>query len=151
MGVISVVCGGCWLGPTTTRLAEAVAPFPASVEVTAVVMLFCLPEVVPVTLSEKVHEALAAKVEADKTTLFDPALAVIVPPPQFPVRSFGVDTSCPAGKVSLKPIPLREIPEFGFAKWNVSDVLLFIATLAVPYVLVIVGANLAGGGGVELG
>jgi hypothetical protein len=32
-------------------------------------------------------------------------VAVIVPPPQLPVKPLGVETTKPAGNVSLKPIP----------------------------------------------
>ena len=45
-------------GATTVRLAEAVPPVPPSVEVTALVVLFLAPAVVPVTLTVIVHEPL---------------------------------------------------------------------------------------------
>ena len=45
-------------GATTMTLAEAVKPVPPSVEVTAPVVLFFWPAVVPVTFTEKVHEVL---------------------------------------------------------------------------------------------
>jgi hypothetical protein len=32
----------------------------------------------------------------------------------------------------VKPIPLREILEFGFARWNVNEVLPFIDKLDAP-------------------
>jgi len=94
-------------GATTLRPAEAVPPVPPSVEVTALVTLFCCPAAVPVTFTEKLHELLAASVAADKAIALLPAVAVIVPPPQIPVRPLGVETTNPAGSVSLKPIPER--------------------------------------------
>jgi hypothetical protein len=72
------------------RLAEAVPPLPDSVEVTVLVVFFCVPEVMPVTFTTKVHEALAARVAPEKLTLFEPAAAVIAPPPQLPVKPLGV-------------------------------------------------------------
>src|ERR1700723_1638965 len=90
---MSVGCGGCWLGPATMRLAEAVPPFPASVEVTALVVLVCVPEVVPVTFTANVHEVVAARDEPERMTLLDPAAAVMGPPPQLPVKPFGAPTT----------------------------------------------------------
>ena len=145
MGVISVGSGGCWLGPTTVIWAEAVPPFAASVEVTALVTLFCTPAAAPATFTAKVHEAPAAKLEPDRLTLFEQAAAVIVPPPQVPVNPLGVDTVSPDGRVSAKPIPLRELAEFGLDRLKVSVVVPFNATLAAPKVFAIVGGNMVGG------
>ena len=50
---------GCWLGPITVICADAALPFPASVEVTALVTLFCAPAVVPKTFTAKEQEAAA--------------------------------------------------------------------------------------------
>jgi hypothetical protein len=94
-------------GATTLSEAEAVPPVPPSVEVTLPVVLLCAPAVVPVTLIVKVHEVPAARVAPDRLTTFEPAVAVIVPPPQEPVNPFGVETTRPAGNVSLKPMPLK--------------------------------------------
>jgi hypothetical protein len=93
-------------GATTLMLAEAVPPVPPSVEVTFPVVLFFCPAVVPVTFTEKVHELLAARVAPDRLMTPVPAVAVIVPPPQEPVSPLGVEITSPAGKVSLKPIPV---------------------------------------------
>jgi hypothetical protein len=114
------------------RLAVAVVPLPASDEVTALVVLFCVPEAVPVTFNMKSHEALAARVALDRLTLFDPAAAVIVPPPQLPVKPLGVATTCPVGSVSVKPMLLREVVPLGFVKWKVSEVEPFSGTLVAP-------------------
>ena len=70
---------------TILILAEAVLPVPPSVEVTAPVVLFFAPALVPVTLTEKVQLPLAARVAPLRLMMFDPAVAVIVPPPQLPV------------------------------------------------------------------
>src|SRR6185369_9763615 len=110
---MSVGCGGCWLGLTTVRLAEAVLPLPASVEVIVVVTLFCVPATVTLTLIENVQEVFAERLVPDRLKLFAPAFAVIVPPPQLPVKPFGLDISCPVGKPSVKPIPLKEMLELG--------------------------------------
>ena len=75
------------------RLAEAVPPLPASVEVTALVVFFCVPEVVPVTFTANVHAAPAARVAPERLTLFEPAAPVIVPPPQLPAKPLGVPTT----------------------------------------------------------
>src|SRR5580704_4720790 len=144
MGVMSVGSAGCWLGPTTVICADAMPPFPASVEVTAVVTLFCAPTVAPTTFTAKVHVAPAARLAPERPTLFESAAAVIMPPPQLPVKPFGVDTVSPAGNVSVKPIPLRATAAFGFDKLKVSVVLLFNATLAAPNTLEIVGGSLVG-------
>src|SRR5215470_3582224 len=96
-------------GATTLMLAEAVPPVPPSVELTFPVVLFCSPAAVPVTFTEKVQELLAARVAPDRLITFVPAVAVIVPPPQEPVRPFGVETTRPAGSVSLKAMPLSEV------------------------------------------
>src|ERR1700722_1983677 len=143
---MSVGSGGCWLGPATMRLAEAVAPLPLSVEVTALVVLFCVPEVVPVTFTANVHEALAASDAPDSVTLDDPAAAAIVPPPQLPVNPFGELTICPVGRLSVKPIPLSDWPALGFVRLKVRDVLPFNGTLAAPNALAMVGAMITGGG-----
>jgi hypothetical protein len=97
-------------GATTLILAEAVPPVPPCVEVTLPVVLFLVPAVVPVTLTEKVHELLAAIVAPERLMVPDPAVAVIVPPPQVPVRPFGVETTRPVGNVSVKPMPLSVVP-----------------------------------------
>jgi hypothetical protein len=53
----------------TVALADAVPPVPPSTEVTAPVVLFFVPSVLPVTFTLKVHEALDARVELAKLTL----------------------------------------------------------------------------------
>jgi len=95
-------------GENTVTVAFAVFPAPAVVEVTAT-LLFCTPAVVPVTFTEKVHEVLVGKVVPARLTTVAPEAAVIVPPPHEPVRPLGVDTTRPAGKVSLKLTPVSVV------------------------------------------
>src|ERR1700683_404668 len=128
------------------RLAEAALPLPASVEVTALVVLFCVAVVVPVTLTAKLQEAPPARLAPERLTLLELASAVIVPPPQFPVRPFGDDTVSPDGNASVKPIPIREVAAFGLLRLKVRDVVPFKGTLADPKIFVIVGGEAAGGG-----
>ena len=101
-------------GATTLMLAEAVPPVPPSLEVTALVTLFLSPAVVPVTFTENVHELLAANVAPDKLITLLPEVAVIVPPPQIPVRPLGADTTRPGGRVSVNPTPVNAVVVFGF-------------------------------------
>jgi hypothetical protein len=94
-------------GASTVTEADAVPPVPPCVEVTVLVVLFCVPAVMPVTFTENVQDALAASVAADRLTTFVPAVPVTVPPPQIPLNPLGVETTNPAGKVSVNPTPAR--------------------------------------------
>src|SRR5207244_9063360 len=93
-------------GATTVRLAVLLAaPVPPSVDVTAFVVLLFVPAVVPVTLTEHVHDEPAPgdAVLVPPESLIEPlpATAVTVPAPQEPARPFGVATTRPAGRVSV--------------------------------------------------
>lgn len=68
--------------------------------------MFFIPAVVPVTLTEKLQDAPAARAAPESDTVPDPAVAVIAPPPQVPVRPLGVDMVSPAGSGSVKPTPI---------------------------------------------
>src|SRR5260370_36761125 len=125
-------------GATTVMEAEAVPPAPPSVEVTLPVVLFWSPAGTPVTLTENVHPLLAARVAPDKLMLFVPATAVIVPPPQLPVKPLGFATTRPAGNVSLKPMPVS-VDVFGLLIVKPSEVVPFNAMLAAPNDLLMVG------------
>src|SRR6478609_8179946 len=94
-------------GASTLTLAVAVPPVPPSVEVTLPVVLVCNPAAMPVTFTENVQLLFAAMVPPLRLMTFVPCVAVIVPPPQVPVRPFGVEITSPAGNVSLKPTPVR--------------------------------------------
>src|SRR5260370_7637791 len=103
-----------WLPGFTVRLADAVFPAPASLEVTLPVVLFFNPALVPLTLTENVHEAFAAKLEPDRPILPPPAIAAIVPAGQAPLNPFGVATTSPAGRTSGKLMPVSCEMIFGF-------------------------------------
>lgn len=126
-------------GEITFTLAEAVPPVPPSVEVTLPVVLFFVPLAVPVTFTENVQAVLGAIVPPVKLTKFVPAVAVIVPVPQVPVKPFGVATTKPAGNVSTNPAPVRADVVLLFCIVNVSEVDPFNATLAAPNALIITG------------
>lgn len=123
----------------TMTLAAAVPPTPPSSEVTVLVVLFFVPTVVPVALTLKVHEAVAASVAPVKLTLPDPAVAATAPPPQLPVSPFGVETTSPAGSQSLKPMTVNETAALGLVRVKLSEVVPFSGTLAVPKDFTIVG------------
>lgn len=125
-------------GASTLMLAEAVPPVPPSVEDTGPVVLFCRPAVVPVTLTENVQELFAASVPPAKLITLLPAVAEIVPPPQLPVRPFGLDTTSPAGRVSLKATPVRAVA-LPFWMVKLKEMERFSGMLAAPNALVIVG------------
>jgi hypothetical protein len=132
-----LVGGGGPAAPTVT-LADAVPPVPPSTEVTVLVVLFCVPTVVPVTFALKVHEALPASVAPVKLMLPDPAVAAIAPPPQLPARPFGVETTRPAGNVSVKVTPVN-VEALGLVMVKLSEVDPFSAMLPAPKDFAIVG------------
>jgi hypothetical protein len=101
-------------GAMTVRVAEAVAPEPPSVEVTALVTLFFVPAAVPVTLTANEQLEAAATCPPDRETDVAPAVAEMVPPPQEPVRPFGVATTRPAGSESVKATPVSAVAAFEF-------------------------------------
>ncbi len=88
-----------------------------------------MPAVLPATISVKLQDAVEARVASDSRMLLDPEVAVMIPAPQSPVRPTGVDTTRPEGNVSVKPIPLKEVPVFGFTRLNVKATVPFSATV----------------------
>jgi hypothetical protein len=72
------------------------------------------PALVPLTFTANVHVALAAKVAPERLTTPVVCVAVIVPPPQLPVSPFGVATTSPDGKLSVKLTPFSPTVVFGF-------------------------------------
>src|SRR5580692_1517 len=109
-------------GATTASVADAGRPVAPWFEVMALVTLFLLPAVVPVTLTNKLQEAPAANVAPDRLTLPPPATAVMLPPPHAPVRPLGVASSNPGGRVSVNPIPVKAEVVFGLPMANASVV-----------------------------
>jgi len=123
----------------TVTLAEAVPPVPPSTEVTAPVVLFLVPSVLPVTFTLKVQEPLDVSVALAKLMLPDPAVAVIVPLPQLPVRPFGVEITRPAGNVSVKATPVNVVEALGLLIVKLSEVDPFSGMLAALKDFTIVG------------
>lgn len=128
-------------GATTVMLADAVPPVPPSVEVTAPVVLFCVPAAMPVTLTDKLQDAVAARVPPDKLITLVPCVAVIVPV-HVVVRPLGVEMISPAGSVSLNPMPVRVLELFGLLRVKVSNVLPFSGMLVAPNALLMVGGEI---------
>ncbi len=118
-------------GATTVMVSVAVPPVPPSKQLTVLVVLTCAPAVIPVTLTEKVHEEPAAgaavNVPPDKLTVDGTPgglliAVVIVPLPHEPVTVVDANFS-PPGKVSENTMPLRPVAILGLVrvKLNVSD------------------------------
>ena len=96
-------------GATTLIEADAGPPVPPSVELTLLVVLFCVPAAIPVTFTEKVQELFAAMEPPDRLITFAPWAAVIVPLPQAPVTPLGIEITRPAGRLSLNPTPVSAV------------------------------------------
>ena len=97
---------------STVREVVEVFPVPPLLEVTVALLLY-VPGETPVTFIEKVHELPPDKVAPARETVCEPATAVIVPPSELPVRPLGVETTKPAGNVSVKAIPVSATVAFG--------------------------------------
>jgi len=131
-----IVCDRKFLAMTggsgvIVTLAFAVLPVPPWVEVT-LTLLFFVPSALPVTLTVIVHELPGvAMLPPDNVTVPDPAVAVAVPPHPF-VNPFGFATVKPAGKESLKAIPVSA-PGFagGLMIVNVNGVAVFGGVVGV--------------------
>jgi hypothetical protein len=126
-------------GATTVKLAKAVVPLPPSVELTALVVLFCTPAATPATLTEKVHELFAAIVPPVRVIEVLLFFAVIVPDPQEPVRSLGAATWSPVGRLSVNATPPRLCAAFGLVIVKLKLVVPFSGIVAAPNTLLIVG------------
>lgn len=99
----------------TVMLAVAVLPVPPLSEDT-VTELFCTPSAMPVTFTtSRVQVVEAASVDGDRVTEDAPAVAVKIP--QFPLTPAGVETTNPAGRVSVKATPVRAVA-FGLVMVN---------------------------------
>src|ERR1043166_26631 len=126
-------------GASTWTVAVAVLPVPPSVEVTAPVVLTCAPAAVPVTFTENVQLLFTAIVPPVRLIEFEPAVAVIVPVPQVPVRPFGVETTKPAGSVSVNATPVSPTVRFGFVMVKLKLVEPFSGMLAAPKAFAMLG------------
>src|SRR5215472_7592718 len=136
-------------GATTIRLAEAVLPVPAFVEVTAVLVFVKLPALLPVKLTESVQLLPAAIVPPLRVRAPVAAGAVAVPPQLF-VSPLGVEIASPAGSVSLKPTPVSDtVFAAGLVIVKASETVPFNGVLGAPNDSAMVGA--AGEPGVGLG
>ncbi len=128
-------------GNKTVTLADAVAPVPPSVDVTAVVVVFCSPVARPVTFTLNEQELLAGMVPPERLTMLEPATALMVPAPQNPVRPLlGVATIKAGGRLSVTAMPLIDTA-FGFVMVKVRLVDPFSGTESVPNVAVMVGGT----------
>jgi hypothetical protein len=108
-------------GEIAVNVAVAVLPVPPSVEVTLLVVFTFVPAVVAVTLTVTVQVPLAAMVPPEKLTDVLPAAGAKVGEPQPVAVAFGVAATCrPAGNVSVKAMPVRVVPTFGFVIVKVS-------------------------------
>lgn len=115
-------------------------PLPASVDPTTPVVLLFTPGVVPVTFTVRVQEAEAAREPPLRLIALPPAVA-LNDPPQEPVTPLGVATNRPAGKESLKLMPLRPAVVFGLLIVKVSEVEPPGAIEPAPKALEIVGGD----------
>ena len=129
-------------GATTLIEAVAGAPVPPSFELTLLVVLLCVPAAIPVTFTEKLQDAFAARVPPARAMLFVPAVAVTVPAPQELLKPFGVEMTSPEGNASLNTRPVRADVRFGLLMVKVSEVEPFSGMLTAPNVLVIAGGAL---------
>ena len=126
-------------GVATVMLADAVLPVPPLVELTAPVVLFFRPEVVPVTPTPIVHEVFTPTVPPLRETLPLPAVAVTVPPQEL-VTLGVLATINPAGKVSVNAKPFSAtVFAAGFVIVNVSVVVPLTGMVAAPKAFAIEG------------
>src|SRR5581483_7104310 len=129
-------------GDATVKVAVLlVAPVPPLVDDIAPVVLFFTPEVVPVTFtwSVQVVPGVVMLPLLFRVIEPDPATAVTVPLQVFD-NPLGVATTSPAGRESVKPIPVNA-PGFeaGFVIVKVRDVVPLTAIVETPNALEIVG------------
>lgn len=139
VGVLVGVFVGVFVGVSTVSEALEVLPVPPFVEET-VTLLFLTPAVEPCMFTENVQDPPPVSDAPERLTMEDPAVAVIVPPPQLPVNPFGVATTKPAGKLSVKEISANVVLELGLSIVKLKVVVLFNGIVAAPNNLLITGA-----------
>ena len=106
------------LASLTTRVALALFPVPPFVAEIVPAVLFLVPAAVPLTVTLKVQLASAAR-EPPLSAMVDGAVVVTVPPhwEEDPPM-----TSTPAGRLSLKAMPVRVVVELGLVTVKLSVV-----------------------------
>src|SRR5947209_5830131 len=124
-------------GATTVIAALEVLPVPPLVELTCT-LLFFTPDVVPVMFTEMVQEEPGAREAPVKLTLEDPSAAVAVPL-QVLLRSPGVATTKPLGRLSVKAVPFRVKLALVLLRVNVRLVVPFNGIVAAPKTFATVG------------
>src|SRR4051794_9587317 len=108
-------------GAKTFKLALAVGPLPPSTDVMLLVTLFWGPTAEAVTFTTRAQEALAVSVAPDKETELPLGVAVGAMLQVFEATGVPVNVRF-MGKVSVKPMPLNEVPALGLLILNVSVV-----------------------------
>ncbi len=95
----------------------------------------------PVTFTEKLQDAPAARLSPIMLTLTSPGLAVTVLASHVPVNPLGVDSCNPDGSASVNAMPLIGWVGFGLPMVNVSVVEPFSGMMLIgaPNALVMVG------------
>src|SRR5262249_1722473 len=134
-------------GVTTAIEAAAVPPVMGTSSpepssnwaLTAPLVLFLVPALVPVTFTETVHQPTGGIVTKLIAMLLAPGLAVTVGLTHVPARPLGLATTRPAGRLSFSAVLTSVVLEFGFVKLKVSEVVPFRGTLAAPKALLTVG------------
>ncbi len=119
----------------------AVFPAPAVDEVT-VTSLFLSPVVVPITSKEKEQKGSAVvRLAPFRLMVLEPAVAMIVPPKQLPIRLLGVATTNPGGRLSEKLTPSSVVPVFGLLIPKVRVVLPLVRMEAAENALLMTGGT----------
>jgi hypothetical protein len=123
-------------GVATVRIAVLlVMPVPPLVELTAPVVLFLTPGVMPVTTRLNV-QLLPPAIDAPASVIKLPPLVLSVPPQ---VSDVPLVTVNPAGSVSLNATPLSGTVAFGFVIVKLRVVVPFSGIFAAPNALEMVG------------
>lgn len=139
VGVLVGVLVRVFVGVSTVSEALEVLPVPPFVEET-VTLLFLTPAVEPCMFTENVQDPPPVSDAPERLTMEDPATAVIVPPPQLPVNPFGMATTKPAGKLSVKEMSANVVLVLGLSIVKLKVVVLFNGIVVTPNSLLITGA-----------
>ena len=129
------IVGGASTVNVTVPVAALFAP---SSVVASVALLGFAPAVVPLTLRLMVHEAVATNDPPDHVTELPPGDAP-TDPLQVVLKPLGVSTINPAGKLSVKPMPLSGKAALPLGMVKVSEVVPLSGTVDPPKALVKVG------------